>query len=449
MDALINLKECKEYMTIVLNGQEHKIKLAGTIDTPYFCGKDVCEVLGYKDSKNALIRHVDLEEKDSLQGVQKLVAAAATNLKIGEKLEEKDSLQEVQKVVAAAATTFCIGKKYDNLSYNDSKAVYISEGGLYSLIMSSEAPFAKQFRRLVCNVILPSIRRHGTYTIEEQLTKTMEQLAIKDRSEEDLKERVKQERERAEQERERADEAHMKLRSETKRLKDQIKRTLEFNQATRQVEPREYIYICTTEHQQTQHKFKVGGVQTFELLKSRLCQYNSGKANSESHFFIFIRKTIDYRSIEHAIKGVLSGFRENQSSELYIIHYDWLVKFVNAIMDGNAEFAVLVNSNREQVADDTINKEPTIVPPIQLEKYTYQRFGEKPRELNLEPELMDAIQRAIESFEPADNMVRRKELEDHLLRTSPSVKLAGRKRDAWDMARTLGTTKNPMWRYKY
>ena len=41
-----------------------------------------------------------------LEDLQKLVAAAATNLKIGEKLEEKDSLQEVQKVVAAAATTF-------------------------------------------------------------------------------------------------------------------------------------------------------------------------------------------------------------------------------------------------------------------------------------------------------------------------------------------------------
>ncbi len=38
------------------------------------------------------------------------------------------------------------------------------------------------------------------------------------------------------------------------------------------------------------------------------------------------------------------------------MHYDWLVKFVDAIMDGNAEFALLVNSNREQIAEDTINK---------------------------------------------------------------------------------------------
>ncbi|UIB20710.1 putative BRO-like protein 2 [Cricket iridovirus] len=42
----------------------------------------------------------------------------------------------------------------------------------------------------------------------------------------------------------------MKLRSETIRLKNQIKRPLEFNQATKQIEPLEYIYICTTEHYQ-------------------------------------------------------------------------------------------------------------------------------------------------------------------------------------------------------
>ncbi len=31
------------------------------------------------------------------------------------------------------------------------------------------------------------------------------------------------------------------------------------------------------------------------------------------------------------------------------MHYDWLIKFVDAILDGNAEFALLVNSNREKI----------------------------------------------------------------------------------------------------
>lgn len=45
-----------------------------------------------------------------------------------------------------------------------------------------------------------------------------------------------------------------------------------------------------------------------------------------------------------------------KSTELYIMHYDWLLKFVDAIMDGNAEFTLLVNTNREQIALDTIQR---------------------------------------------------------------------------------------------
>ncbi len=103
----------------------------------------------------------------------------------------------------------------------------------------------------------------------------------------------------------------MKLRSETIRLKNQIKRPLEFNQATKQIEPLEYIYIAPLSTTNDQHKFKVGGVQTFELLRSRLTQYNSGESDSKSHFFVYVRKTVNYRSVEHALKGLLSGFREN------------------------------------------------------------------------------------------------------------------------------------------
>ena len=279
---------------------------------------------------------------------------------------------------------------------------------------------------------------------EEELIRSMSLLAIKDTELEESKQRE-------EQERQRANEAHMKLRSEVKRHKEQIKRTLEFNQATKVIEPLEYIYICTTEYYQRNHKFKVGGVQTFELLKSRLTQYNSGESNSEAHFFIYVRKTVSYRSIEHIIKGLLSGFRENQSNELYIMHCDWLVKFLDAIMDGNSEFALLVNNNREQIALDTINKEPTILPPIQLEQIAYIRAGDAPRDLSLilGQEMIDSIKEAIESFEPTDNTVKRKEFETYLLSKNPNVSLTGKRRNTWELTRQLGLSINPMWRYKY
>ena len=70
MNALINLKDCREYMTITLNNKDHRIKLSGTIDDPYFCGRNVCNILGYKDPKDAIQRYVEKEDKKDLKQFQ-------------------------------------------------------------------------------------------------------------------------------------------------------------------------------------------------------------------------------------------------------------------------------------------------------------------------------------------------------------------------------------------
>jgi prophage antirepressor-like protein len=163
MNALIDLAKCREYLTITRHEQSHKIGLNGTIDTPYFCYKEVSDILGYKNSKDALYRYVDGDDKISLQELKKLVRAERTN--------------------------FLGSMDHNSLSCHDGKAVYITETGLYSLILASQAPFAKEFKRLVCKTILPSIRKYGSYQVESQLTQAMVQLAIKDKSlEEETKE---------------------------------------------------------------------------------------------------------------------------------------------------------------------------------------------------------------------------------------------------------------------
>jgi prophage antirepressor-like protein len=48
MNALIDLTKCREYLTITIGGKNHQVKLNGTIDDPYFCGKDACQILGTK-----------------------------------------------------------------------------------------------------------------------------------------------------------------------------------------------------------------------------------------------------------------------------------------------------------------------------------------------------------------------------------------------------------------
>ncbi len=159
MNALIDLNKCREYMSITIGGKEHQIKLSGTIDDPYFCGKDICVVLGYKNSKNALHRYVDVEEKKTFK-------------ELGFSLSENPN---------------SLGKINHNITHNEGQIPFISESGLYNLIMHSNAPFAKDFQKLVCKTILPSIRKYGSYQVETQLSLAMEKLAIKEKSEEQLR----------------------------------------------------------------------------------------------------------------------------------------------------------------------------------------------------------------------------------------------------------------------
>lgn len=85
---------------------------------PYFVGKDVAEILGYSNPRDALSKHVDSDDK----GVAKC-----------------DTLGGTQQ------TTI------------------INESGLYSLILSSKLPKAKEFKHWVTSEVLPTIRKHGAY----------------------------------------------------------------------------------------------------------------------------------------------------------------------------------------------------------------------------------------------------------------------------------------------
>ena len=56
-----------------------------------------------------------------------------------------------------------MGVRETPIEYNDRKAIFINEPGLYSLIMRSKMSEAKAFKRWVCSEVLPSIRKHGVY----------------------------------------------------------------------------------------------------------------------------------------------------------------------------------------------------------------------------------------------------------------------------------------------
>ena len=94
------------------------VRAVSVNDEPYFVGKDVAEILGYERPTDAVRKRVDPDDR----GVAKM--------------ETPSGAQEM---------------------------TIINESGLYSLILSSKLPKAKEFKRWVTAEVLPAIRKTGGY----------------------------------------------------------------------------------------------------------------------------------------------------------------------------------------------------------------------------------------------------------------------------------------------
>ncbi|MCO6530446.1 phage antirepressor [Lactobacillus sp.] len=96
-----------------------------TIDEePYFVANDVAKILGYKKTRNAIARHVELDDV---------------------------KVAPIRGPLGGVQTT-----------------KVINESGLYSLILSSKMPEAKKFKHWVTGEVLPAIRQHGAYLTDQK-----------------------------------------------------------------------------------------------------------------------------------------------------------------------------------------------------------------------------------------------------------------------------------------
>lgn len=107
----------------LFNFEGQQVRTVTINDEPYFIGNDVAAILGYSNYRNAVVNHVDEEDKLRTQ-----IEYAGQN----------------RNVTA------------------------INESGLYSLILSSKLPKAKKFKRWVTSEVLPSIRKHGAYMTDQK-----------------------------------------------------------------------------------------------------------------------------------------------------------------------------------------------------------------------------------------------------------------------------------------
>ena len=105
-------------MIIKTNEMFGDLRIVMVDNDPWFVGKDITTALGYSNASKALLDHVD----------------------------EEDKLNNV--------TLSSLGQRGGWL---------INESGLYSLILKSKLPEAKQFKRWVTSEVLPSIRKDGGY----------------------------------------------------------------------------------------------------------------------------------------------------------------------------------------------------------------------------------------------------------------------------------------------
>ena len=96
----------------------------------WFVGKDIATALGYAKPENAISTHIDEEDKTTT-----LIQGNGSNYK--------------------------------------SKTTIINESGLYSLVLSSKLPSAKEFKRWVTSEVLPSIRKHGGYLTPEKIEEAL------------------------------------------------------------------------------------------------------------------------------------------------------------------------------------------------------------------------------------------------------------------------------------
>lgn len=116
-------------LQIFKNDEFGQVRTTIINDEPYFVGKDVAVVLGYRDTSDALKKHVDEEDK----GVCEMPTPGG---------------RQQMKMV--------------------------NESGLYSLIIGSKLPTAKRFKRWVTSEVLPAIRKHGAYATAPTIDKIID-----------------------------------------------------------------------------------------------------------------------------------------------------------------------------------------------------------------------------------------------------------------------------------
>ncbi|QIL50073.1 phage antirepressor [Weissella coleopterorum] len=112
----------------IFNFEHSNVRTVTVENEPYFVGKDVADILGYKNTKDALIKHVDTDDK------------------LGSRITTSGQAREM---------------------------TVINESGVYSLVFGSKLDSAKRFKKWVTSEVLPSIRKHDAYLTDSKIEEVL------------------------------------------------------------------------------------------------------------------------------------------------------------------------------------------------------------------------------------------------------------------------------------
>ena len=124
-------------LQVFRNAEFGELTLLEIDNEPWFVGKEVAEKLGYENTKDSLARHVSEEDKRIIQ--------------------RSENTRTIQR------------SENTTLEIPNRGLTIINESGLYSLILGSKLESAKRFKRWVTSEVLPAIRKHGMYAMDELL----------------------------------------------------------------------------------------------------------------------------------------------------------------------------------------------------------------------------------------------------------------------------------------
>ncbi len=142
-EGMLDFGESHAIITSFSNDKFGNIRVCGAdTENPLFCAMDLCRALGYSNGRDAVAKHVDSED----------VAKRDTLTKGGTQ-----------------------------------QLTFVTESGMYALILGSKLSQARQFKHWVTSEVLPSIRKTGSYSVEQLSRK---QLAIMVIQAEEEKERL-------------------------------------------------------------------------------------------------------------------------------------------------------------------------------------------------------------------------------------------------------------------